>query len=248
MGEEKSAKKLYDFMAEEYHNHRTKKYPSGWFYNELLEMPAMLDVLGNVKEKKILDMGCGSGIYAKILTKKGALVKGFDISPTMLEIARKDNPKLELREGSAYKIPFNEKFDIVLASLMVHYLNDWDKMFKEVSKVLDKGGLFLFSTGNPVAECRDKIKYKGRKLRIFGDYFGTKKIVNYWKRQNGKKVKIVSFHKTYELIINTIVKNGFEIVEYKDTFPLKKAKKLFPEEYRLCSKVPFFTVWKLEKK
>ncbi len=155
--EESEAKKIYDIMADSYHNHRTKTYPEGWFYNELLEMPATLSLLGNVKGKKILDFGCGSGIYAKLLTEKGAKVKGFDLSEKMLEIARRDNPKLDLRHGSGYKIPFNEKFDIVVAALVIDYFDNWDKVFKEVSKVLNKGGYFIFSGGNPVSETVKKV-------------------------------------------------------------------------------------------
>src|SRR3989344_6168312 len=134
--EEKEAKKNYDLSAEVYHNLRTKENPQGWFYNELLEMPSTLELLGNIKGKKILDFGCGTGIYAKLLTKKGAIVKGFDLSPAMLKIAKEENPKLNLILGSGYNIPFNEKFDIVVASLVVHYLKDWDKMLKEVKRVL----------------------------------------------------------------------------------------------------------------
>src|SRR3990167_6368968 len=106
--EEREVSKKYDFMTEFYHNWRTKENLQGWFYNELLEMPATLELLGNVKHKKILDFGCGTGIYAKLLTKKGAIVKGFDISEEMLKIAKQENPKLDLIMGSGYKIPFKE--------------------------------------------------------------------------------------------------------------------------------------------
>jgi SAM-dependent methyltransferase len=163
--EEKSAKREYDFMAEHYHNWRTKENPQGWFYNELLEMPATLSLLGEVRGKRLLDFGCGTGIYAKLLTKKGAIVKGFDISPEMIKIAKRENPNLDLKVGSGYKIPFDEKFDIVLASLVVHYLEDWNKMFKEISRVLKTGGYFLFSTGNPVYETRERLKVKGKKYK-----------------------------------------------------------------------------------
>ena len=73
---------------------RTKENPDGWFFNELLEMPAMLEILGNVKGKNILDFGCGTGIYAKLLTKKGANVKGFDISKYAI-----DNAKPEIKDN-----------------------------------------------------------------------------------------------------------------------------------------------------
>ncbi len=61
-------------------------------------MPATFKLLGDVKNKKLLDIGCGSGIYAKQLSRKGAIVKGFDVSAKMLAIARKNNPNLDLRE------------------------------------------------------------------------------------------------------------------------------------------------------
>lgn len=246
--EEKSAKREYDFMAEHYHNWRTKENPHGWFYNEMLEMPATLSLLGNVKGKKILDFGCGTGIYAKLLTKKGAILKGFDISPEMIKIAKQENPNLDLKIGSGYKIPFNEKFDMVLASLVVHYLEDWNTMLKEVARVLNKNGIFIFSTGNPVSEFPDRIKFGKKKIKTFGNYFKEGRKYGVWKNIRGKDLKVFSYHKTYETIINCLLNNGFEIIGYKDTFPLKKAKKLFPDDYETYSKIPYFSVWKVRKK
>jgi len=246
--EEKEPIKKYALSAEAYHNLRTKENPQGWFYNELLEMPATLELLGKVKGKKVLDFGCGTGIYAKILKQKCAEVKGFDISKEMLEIAKKENPELDLRFGSGYNIPFNEKFDIVLASLVVHYLKDWNKMFKEISRVLKKGGYFIFSTGNPVAEAKKKIKVGKKKISVLYNYFNEGKIYGPWQDNKGKKMRMLSYHKTYETIIKTIIKNGFEIVDYKDCFPIKKAKRLFPEDYAEYSKKPFFCVWKVKKR
>ena len=78
--DEKEVLKNYALSAEKYHNMRTKENPYGWFFNELLEMPSTLKLLGNVKNKKILDFGCGTGIYAKLLTKKGAKAKQNRVS------------------------------------------------------------------------------------------------------------------------------------------------------------------------
>ncbi len=254
--EEKEASYLYDNLAEKYHFERTKKYPAGYFYNELLEMPATMELLGQVRGKRILDFGCGTGIYAKLLTKKGAKVSGFDISPGMLSIAKKENPRLDLRQGSGYKIPFDEEFDIVLASLVVHYLKDWDRAFKEVSRVLKKNGVFIFSTDNPVKAASTSIKVKGKKYKLLGmeDYFSDKVRYKAWPKEveiNGKKhvksLPVPFYPKTYEKIIRTILKNGFEIIDYKDTFPIKGYEKLFPEDYRRFTKIPMFCVWKVRK-
>lgn len=250
MKNEEKVKKKYDFIAQSYHNMRTKEHPQGWFYNEFLEMPAVIEMLGNVKGKKILDMGCGTGIYAKILRDKGAKVKGFDISEGMIEIAKKENPNIDLRVGNVEKIPFNEKFDIILASLVVHYLPDWDKMLRQVKSHLNKGGYFIFSTGNPVSEKAEKKRINGKKFRVFGNYFDEGKITGIWHNVSGpdgkkRDIEMFSYHITYETLIKRILNNGFEIVGYKDSFPSIKAKKLFPNDYDFCSKVPYFTVWKV---
>ena len=166
----------------------------------------------------------------------------------MFAIAKRENPILDLRLGSGYNIPFKEKFDIVVASLVVHYLEDWNKMFKEVSRVLNNDGYFIFSTGNPVAESKKCIEIDNIEIDVLDNYFEERKIYGAWKDNNGKKMKMPSYHKTYETIIKTIIKNNFEIVNYKDCFPIPKAKKLFPEEYNEFSRVPLFTVWKVRKK
>jgi ubiquinone/menaquinone biosynthesis C-methylase UbiE len=248
--EEKETEETYDAMAHYYHEYRTSKFKGGWFFNEYLEMPAMLKALGNVKGKKVLDWGCGSGIYAKILSKREANVKGFDISKEMLKIAKRDNPHLDLRVGSGYKIPFKEKFDIVFSSLALHYLKDFDKAFKEVHRVLNKGGVFLFSVANPIVDASVSIKHKGEKVKVLGrrGYFAQAAHTADWKLPNGKTVVIKSYEKTYEYIIRTINKTGFEIADYIDIKPIASAKNKFPKEYALWSKIPKFVIWKIRKK
>ncbi len=248
--DEKETYQAYDEMALEYHDYRTKKHPKGWFYNEYLEMPSVLKTLGNIRGKKILDFGCGSGIYAKILAKRGAIVKGFDISKEMIKIAKKNNPKLDLRIGSGYKIPFDEKFDIVLSALTVHYLEDWDKMLKEVGRVLKEGGYFVFSTDNPVTAFGRTIRIKGKRLMSLGlkSYFDEGKYQFVAEFDNGKKIIIPCYHKTYESIIKNLIRNNFEILDYIDAFPDKRAKKLFPKSYEKFSKIPKFCIWKVRKR
>ena len=257
--EEKEARTKYDLIASLYHQIRTER--GGWFFNEFLEMPTTLSLLGNIKGKKILDFGCGTGIYAKNLTKKGAKVHGFDISREMLNIAKKYAPEATFKQGSGYDIPFNEEFDIVIASLVLDYFKDWNKVFKNVKRRLKKNGIFVFSIGNPVAECRKNIKYRGKNLRIFEEYFKEGKQYGEWlfeknqfKSENWKikdtkfTVDMPVYHKTYESVINIILKNGFEIVGYKDAYPDKKSKKLYPEYYEKFTKYPLFCSWKIKKK
>ena len=239
----KRTKKVYNRIAKDYYNLRTKKYREGWFYNELLEMPTTLKILGKIKNKKILDLGCGLGIYAKILTKKGAIVKGIDISDKEIEIARRENPGVELIVGDAEKTPYkNKEFDIVLAALVIGHLKDWSKILKEVNRILKNKGLFIFSDGNPVVDCIRGIKKD--KAVIVRNYFKEQKAVSKW----WKGVYMHWYPKTYNTIINLLIKNGFELVDYMDCKPIEKAKKLFPQEYADAMKLPYFCTWKWRKK
>ncbi len=198
--DEKDAIKMYSGLAEEYHKTRTKKS----FYNEMTEMPSMMKMLGNVKNKKILDWGCGSGIYIKKLKSKGAIIKGFDISPEMVEIAKRNNPNTEIKIGSGINIPFNENFDIVFASLSLHYLKKLDKPIQEIARVLKPNGIFIFSTGNPIARAGEGMKIKGKKYKVLGirNYFTTDKTEIIYTTKSGKKINIFNYIIKPKTIIN----------------------------------------------
>jgi len=239
-----NTKKTYNRIARDYHHLRTKKYPQGWFYNELLEMPTTLKLLGNIRGKKILDLGCGTGIYAKILTKKGAKVKGIDISKEMIKIAQKENPEIEFKVGNAEKLPYKSKeFDIVLSALVLEYFKDWNKVLKEINRVLEKDGLLIFSIGNPVSSSIKRIKFKGKKFRLVKAYFKENLRVSKW----WDGVYMRWYHKPYGTIVKLLIKHGFGLVDYEDAKPLEKAKKLFPSDYDDTINNPYFCTWKWRK-
>lgn len=244
--DEKATIKMYKGLAEEYHGMRLKKS----FYNEMIEMPAMIKMLGNIKGKKILDWGCGSGLYIKKLKSKCAEIKGFDISQDMIKIAREINPTIDIREGSGTKIPFKEEFDIVFASLAIHYLKDLDRPFKEIHRVLKPKGVFIFSTGNIVSKAGKTKEIQGKKYKVLGikDYFKMNRTDIPFITKTGKKVFVFNYLLKPKQVIQTAQKNGFEVIDYEDAKPISQAKKLDAKEYEYYSKVPIFAIWKLRKR
>lgn len=138
----------YDTFAEAY---STENETS--LINAFYERPAMLQLAGEVRDRKILDAGCGSGPLAEILVERGAIVTGFDSSEGMINLARKRlgrNAEL-LVADLGQPLPFaDDTFDDVVASLVFHYLEDWVAPLAEMRRVLRPGGRIIMSVNHPI--------------------------------------------------------------------------------------------------
>jgi ubiquinone/menaquinone biosynthesis C-methylase UbiE len=72
---------------------------------------------------RVLDVGCGTGAHLAGYRERGADCTGLDLSPAMLEVARRRLPGADLRIGDATDLPFDDgSFDLVLATLFLHEL------------------------------------------------------------------------------------------------------------------------------
>ena len=93
---------------------------------------------------KVLDLGCGSGIFTQLLAKRGFDVTGLDISPALIGIARLNNPDITFLEGDVEALPFEDaSTDGVLLSGIVHHLPDPRLCAAEVFRVLKSAGRFV---------------------------------------------------------------------------------------------------------
>jgi len=196
-----------------------------------LEKPAMYSKLPKLKGKRVLCLGCGAGEECAYIKSKGAEVIGIDISKEMIKLARKNNPKIEFKIMDMEKLNFpNNHFDLVYSSLVVHYSNNWEKLFNQVKRVLKKNGTFLFSTHNPVYWHQ-------------GYYLKPRKINDVWH----KTFKVTYYHRTFSLMLKEILNSGFKIEDCLEPSPLKSAKKINRKWYENNNKTPLFIIFKLTK-
>ena len=118
-----------------------------------IEENLTLDLIGDVRNQRILDVGCGTGRYCELLARRGANVIGIDPSQEMLEYAEKKitpNCKFELRLGRIEDARFpRSHFDVVVSALTVGHLLELEPLIREISRVLKSEGRLILSDMHP---------------------------------------------------------------------------------------------------
>ncbi|HYY74874.1 MAG TPA: class I SAM-dependent methyltransferase [Gaiellaceae bacterium] len=105
-----------------------------------------LEALAEVEPARVLEVGCGTGAFAERVARElGASVVALDISPHMVELARRRG--VEALVGTAEELPFaDETFDCAVANWVLHHVPDLDRGLAEIDRVLRPGGRFLAAT------------------------------------------------------------------------------------------------------
>ncbi|WP_158091409.1 MULTISPECIES: class I SAM-dependent methyltransferase [unclassified Pseudomonas] len=117
-----------------------------WPFRREIEIPSVLESLGDINGKKILDYGCGEGTYSRLLKMAGGQrVVGFDLEKGMLAHAenREHVSPCGIEYVSALNTSLDEAFDVVLAVYVLPYANSKDllvSMCKSMARVLKLGG------------------------------------------------------------------------------------------------------------
>ena len=110
-------------------------------------MTYILDQINNrnIKNLKILDIGCGGGIICEPLARLGAKVTGIDFVPNNIKAAKIHSKKNKLKINYIYKdiekSKLDAKFDIILMFEVLEHLDNWKKTIKNIKKNLNKDGL-----------------------------------------------------------------------------------------------------------
>ena len=105
-----------------------------------------------MKNLKILDVGCGGGIICEPLARLGAKVTGIDFAPNNIKTAKLHSKRSNLKINYIYKdiekSKLCEKFDIILMFEVLEHLDNWKKTIKNIKKNLNKNGIIIISTIN----------------------------------------------------------------------------------------------------
>jgi SAM-dependent methyltransferase len=118
------------------------------------DRPTILRLAGDITGKRVLELGCAAGVLTAHLVERGADVTAVDAEPQMIEFARQrlgssarfevadlDQPRNIARAGS---------IDVVVASLVLHYIKDWAPLLGKLYRCLVPEGALVFSLHHPI--------------------------------------------------------------------------------------------------
>ncbi len=197
----------YDDFADAY----AAENESGLF-NAYYARPEVLRLVGDAAGRRILDAGCGSGPLSAALHAAGAAVTGFDGSAAMVELARQRlGQDADLRVADlAAPLPFADaEFDDVVASLVLHYLENWTGPLAELRRVLKPGGRLLVSVNHPAAYA---IVYPE------ADYFAVTKYSEDYVF-DGQTVWLTFWHRPLHAMADAFAAAGFRIATVSEPPP-----------------------------
>lgn len=121
-----------------------------------LHYPRVMEELGQINNQNILDIGCGDGLFDRKLAEQGAKVVGYDISPNLIEDARKkeleNNQNIEYSVSDPLQFESTQKFDNAVTIMVLPYAPDEGyikNFFASAYKYLKNGGKFISVVFNP---------------------------------------------------------------------------------------------------
>ncbi len=243
--EDKKLKEVYNKAAKDFlHSRTTKNHRSG-FWNREVERPLIFKLVPkNLSDLSLLDVGCGPGIHIKEYEKRGANCFGIDFSEQMIQLAKKGCPNSNFNIGNVNNLEFEDNsFDIVTASLVLDHLKDLSKGIDEISRVLKKGGLFIFSAPHPIGNLLGDPDKSDNVLSR--SYFDKKE---FYINIAGTGKIFVDYPRTIGDHINTLISKGFELIEFVENEPKEEWKKRYEDLNEFYFKMPFICLFKWKKK
>ena len=213
--------------------------------------PIILQILGDVSGKRVLDAGCGDSYLSRKLAKLGALVTGVELSPQMFSFAQEEQNREPLdivyHNADIASLSFlpDHSFDIVVTNNVIQDTEDYQGAFREFFRLLRPGGTYLQIVNHPcfvTPGCGWERDANGNRLYWKVDhYFNCGPSLTKWRPETGMDPTI-SWHRTLGDLLNPLISCGFRIKRLIEPEPPEFWINLHPEMYKSDSRKPDFLV------
>ncbi|MBU8546510.1 MULTISPECIES: class I SAM-dependent methyltransferase [Roseomonadaceae] len=186
------------------------------------EWPALQALLPEMAGKRVLDLGCGYGSFARWAMGQGAeSVLALDVSTRMLEraAALTEGEGIEYRQGDleALDIPI-AAFDLVFSSLAFHYVVELPDMLRRVHAAMAPKGVLVFSQEHPLLTAPSNPGWitpaEGQRVWALDDYLEDGPRVTDWLAPG-----VVKQHRGLGTLVNALIGAGFTLTKLEEWSP-----------------------------
>jgi ubiquinone/menaquinone biosynthesis C-methylase UbiE/ADP-ribose pyrophosphatase YjhB (NUDIX family) len=245
-----NAIQCWDEAAEEFASYFAD---GGDRYHAHIINPCLLELLGDVEGKTILDLACGEGHFARQLAKvtKGRVrVVGVDASQTMIRIAQERSTDygecLTFQLGDAADLGDlpPHSFDVVVCNMALMDMQDYAAAISQVARVLRPGGAFVFSILHPcffTPGCGwlqdDEGDITGWRV---GKYYSQ--LAWKWTVKHVMASQTFMFHRPLQDYARVLRDNGFVFVDLREPAPSAELIERWPRWQRELERGGFLVV------
>jgi SAM-dependent methyltransferase len=210
-----------------------ERFGAGW--DQAVEQPSFLALLPDVSGRRVLDLGCGVGQLAFYLAEAGAAdVLALDVSERMLELARAEraHPRVEYRLQSIEDAEFPAgRFDLVVSSLAVHYVQDYRGLVRQIAGWLAPDGVLVYSTEHPIYTAR--LPGEGWVLDDAGRRIGWS--IDHYADEGARQERwfvegVRKYHRTLGTLLNGLLDAGLTIERVLEPVPGEERLRRHPED------------------
>jgi len=206
--------------------------------NNAIEGPIMFELIGDIQDENILDLGCGDASFGKELLQLGAKnYTGVEGSKQMVEVASANllglNGDIYLESMESFSYPA-ETYELVTSRFAFHYVSEIDKLFQNVHRTLKENGRFVFSIQHPLTTASFVSKQSGdrRENWVVDDYF-----LDGERREPWIERVVVKYHRTIEQYFHQLKQAGFNVLDLREGTP-KRGNFSSEEEFARRQRVP----------
>jgi SAM-dependent methyltransferase len=186
------------------------------------EWPAIRTLIPNLQGKRVADLGCGFGWFARWARGHGAAyVLGLDLSENMLARARSltedENIEYVIADLEHLALP-GLLFNLAYSSLAFHYVEDFDRLIRTVHGALVPGALLIFSIEHPIYMAPSHPGWstdsEGRRTWPINRYSVEGPRTTNWLAKG-----VLKYHRTMETTLNTLIRSGFTVQHVQEWAP-----------------------------
>ncbi|MBB6635511.1 class I SAM-dependent methyltransferase [Cohnella thailandensis] len=197
------------------------------------EWHVLESLMPDLKGKSVLDLGCGFGWHCRYARERGASsVIGVDLSENMLNKARAmtNDTAIEYIRLPIEEISFpEERFDFVLSSLALHYIESYQNVISNIYRLLKPGGTFLFSVEHPVFTSREEQEWhvdrEGNRVFWPVDRYQSEGI----RTTSFLAENVIKYHRTLSTYLNGLISAGFLVQAVAEPMPSEAMLAAQPE-------------------